>query len=351
MSFHFPEKSSCSSKHSEFFELEPSQKPSNPESISTSSAIQSSNGSHSMGIVRKSKPRNLSLPDERMVMSLEHNFQQQANDEVDGNPLRLLRQSKGLGGTNNVLPLPPRDRFHKPVLGAVGGSQFPRHQRKHPLLVPSKIPMSEFTGTPPPPPPKPIRQNIKTQEPTSNELNGNLTTTTESETTSIVEEDSNNDERPPRPTTAATLMKEGLPKEESVLSAVIESLRRNQSLNTFSNTADKIKLYENFETSCPDEPSQTPELLKANLEPTPMKPRIPRGDSPSKASSQDKNSNPFQPVHNRRVASLDLAPNLNSELNSSKKSNFETNFQPDHDLLKIRTVRRILGSSVSSNFS
>jgi effector-binding domain-containing protein len=162
---------------------------------------------------------------------------------------------------------------------------------------------------PPPPPPKPIRQHVKTTEESATTINNNR-----------------------------VLDREEVEKNSDLV-AVIESLRRKKNesstndTSTTSTAPDKIKLYENYETTAEEQSSEEPII-------TPMKPRIPRGDSPMKTTNHQ-NSTVMQSIH-RRVASLD------SSIGSSQKSNFDTAFQrPDHDLLKIRTVRRILGSSVS----
>lgn len=329
--------------------MEPSQKSSNPDNISKLGHNSSnSNGSnaraeYNTSIVRKSKPRNLSLPDERMVMSLEDNGADNKTEEVDaidGNPLRLLRQNKGVGGNNNVLPLPPRDRHKATFVGAAGvsagSSQFSRHQRKHPLLIPSKISItahSEFSSgmMPPPPPPKPVRQHVRAAEAIANEI----------------KTETGIDDVPIRPAHASNLVvsrrSSEEPQQDSVLSAVIESLRKNHPPpNSVNQIADKVKLYENYESSEVTMEQTDSARDNGSADAITMRPRVPRGDSPQKITlNQTQNLN--QGVH-RRIASLDLT---DSYQNSSNRSTFETNYQPDHDLLKIRTVRRILGSSVS----
>jgi len=233
-SFHFPEKSSCSTKQSELFEISsptsntsmhfdslPSTSSShvnlhyrqhshnspNPVSphhqkqhsmpASTSSAASAAAMNHHVHHqpTIKPRPRNLSLPscdklnNDNTPASTPAGAYAVAppppdhtddNEEemIDSNPLRLLRQSKAAAATSNVLPLPPRERSRT----GTGLSTTTRHQRKHPLLIPGKIPLSDATQEqnlmPPPPPPKPQRQQtINKAPPPPLEIDNNAAST------------------------------------------------------------------------------------------------------------------------------------------------------------------------------
>lgn len=167
-SFHFPEKNLLKSKQSEFFDPV-------PENVEAKDCNRNPSSHHDAGpstsaSYRKTRPRNLSLPDERMVYptpkepieepgsdvaETRMGRTEEVPEEVDGNPLRLLRQNKS--GVTNVLPLPPKKQVP---------SAFTRHQRKHPLLIPNKVPINgtdnSNTSEAPKPPPKPIRQHVRT---------------------------------------------------------------------------------------------------------------------------------------------------------------------------------------------
>jgi hypothetical protein len=397
MSFHFPEKNL--SKQSEFFDSEsPHSYKSSALSIadSKSSLLGACGGlpsssSHS-GIVRKSKPRNLSLPDENMVINYHESLKQAAaaaaasenkDEEVDGNPLRLLRQNKTPGGTTNVLPLPPRDKNKSIGINSFSSSNA-RHQRKHPLLIPSKISIASSSTSadmPPPPPPKPVRQQyLRVQESTmagnENSLNGNSSSSV-SKTRSSPERSVERQINPvpvsvscskTTETSSDTQENETPSRKSSVVSNNSTSSIEEKS-SSATNNGDKIPFYENY-----DNLDSTVEQLISSKETRENGSIISGADESPKSTGKENLSSSGSQIHNasihQRVRSLDLSSSSSSiehtrSNNEDTKSIYEepVSFTPtpaprtsilnrnEVDPAKVRTVRRILGSSATEQES
>ena len=153
-------------------------------------------------------------------------------EEVDGNPLRLLRMNK----VSNVLPLPPKkkvNQFSNTISSTrSSGSTYSnssRHQRKHPLLIPGRvsIPPEISTRGAPPPPPKPQRQITISSKQLAQPETPVDKKSEETEGGSNTEEDV-------------------VPKSDQV--SINSSNFEHRSSASFSDSESSIPLYENYET-------------------------------------------------------------------------------------------------------
>jgi len=414
MSFHFPEKNL--SKQSEFFDSDAthSHKSSGLSIADSKSSLLGACGgsSTSSGIVRKSKPRNLSLPDENMVHNYHESLKQQAalassfkDEEVDGNPLRLLRQNKTPGGVTNVLPLPPRDK-NKPIGMNSFATSNARHQRKHPLLIPSKISIaSSSSEMPPPPPPKPLRQQyVRVQEPTPANVAAYSKLPTEIKKRQSSPEKpvevSLNDSQPQVPSTIIPQKTQPEPEQNETpsrkssisTSSTVSAEGQTSDKSNQNNNGEKVPFYENYDNleSTVEELSSTKETLNSNSSskfPSSSEDRISaERDNSVKAkifgydnSASTSSSSPITSITiHQRVKSLDLSTSSNgksvsSSISEDSKSISSVGTNADEtstasyrptpaprttivksnevDPVKVRTVRRILGSSASQEES